>query len=58
MEKKSIGLSKKGVAMEPPANLFEQEEAIIAGEDIVLQFEFKGRPFYSWKVAAALSLHN
>ncbi len=49
-----MGFSK-GTAMEPPANLFEQEEAIIAGGDIVLHFEFKGHPFYSGKACSRFS---
>ena len=47
MEKKSMGFVTKGV--EPPANLFEQEEAVIAGGDIIIQYEIKGKVFFSNK---------
>ena len=48
---RKIELIKKGESEHsPPANLFEQEEAMIAGDDIILQFEYKGQIVYQFKV--------
>ena len=48
-KKKKLIIHKK-VKVRPPAELFEEEEAAIAGEDIILQYEYKGKVFYKAKV--------
>ena len=44
-----MNIGKKG-EMEPSGNLFEKEEAIIAGDNILLQFEYKGKVFHQHQV--------